>query len=199
MIGLCALVLAVAVQAQDFTRTMTAEEQAAAGLEKLSPAELAKLKAAVERYKAGAVAVVQEQAEQKVAATEAKVKEAEQKAAIAEGKVKEAENKSGGGAVADKKGPSWLRALVTLKKAEANPGASEPLESRLVGEFRGWRRGTVFELENGQRWQHVEGEDYVTPPMAPPRVKITPGAFGTFWMKIEGVNAHVKVKPIKLE
>ncbi|HLP25558.1 MAG TPA: hypothetical protein VK477_07770, partial [Acidobacteriota bacterium] len=80
-----------------------------------------------------------------------------------------------------------------------SPGANEPLESRLATEFRGWRRGTVFELENGQRWQHVEGEDYVTPPMPAPKVKITPGVFGTFWMKIEGVNARVRVKPIKLE
>lgn len=195
-IWLGALVLAVAVQAQDFTRTMTAEEQAAAGLEKLSPEELARLKAFVERYKAGAVATVQEQAEQKVAATEAKAKEAEQKAAAAEAKAKEVAAQQG---EERKSGPGWLRALVTLKKAEQNPAGNEPLESRLVGDFRGWRRGTVFELENGQRWQHVEGEDYVTPPMPPPRVKITPGAFGTFWMKIEGVNARLRVKPIKLE
>lgn len=198
MIGLCALVLAVTVQAQDFTRTMTEQERAAAGLEKLSAAELAKLKAFVERYKAGAVAVAQEEAEQKVAATEAKVKEAEQKAAVAEVKAKEAESKAASATAEKKAGPGWLSALVTLKKAEKD-ASNEPLESRLSGEFRGWRRGTMFELENGQRWQHVEGADYVTPPVSGPKVKITPGAFGTFWMRIEGVNARLRVKPVKLE
>lgn len=176
-----ALVLAVAVQAQDFTQTMTAEERAAAGLEKLSPAELARLKAAVERYKAGEVAVVQQQAEQQVAAAEAKARAAETKA------TEEA-----------KGGPSWLRALVTLKKAEASPDANEALESRLATDFKGWRSGTVFVLENGQRWQHVEGADYVTPPMPAPRVWIKPGMFGTFWLQIEGVRPKVKVKPLKL-
>jgi len=195
-IWLGALVLAVTMHAQDFTRTMTAEEQAAAGLEKLSPAELAKLKAAVERYKAGAVAVVQEQAEQKVAATEAKVKEAEKKVAAAEVKAKEA----AANADQDKKsGPSWLRALVTLNKVTENPATAQALESRIAGQFRGWRRGTVFELENGQRWQATDGDDYVTPPQPGPAVSIVPGALGSFWMKIEGVRPRVRVKPIKLE
>lgn len=181
-IWLGALVLAVAAQAQDFTTNLTAEERAAAGLEKLSPAELARLKAIVERYKAGEVAVVQQQAEQKVAAAEAKVRDAEAKSAD------------------DKKaGPSWLRALATLKKAEASPDTNEPLESRLAGDFKGWRRGTIFVLENGQRWQHVEGEDYVTPPMPAPRVWIKPGVLGTFWLQIEGVRPRVKVKPLNLE
>lgn len=197
MTWLGALAVAVAaVQAQDFTRTMTAEEQAAAGLEKLSPTELAQLKAAVERYKAGAVAVVQEAAEQKVAATEAKVKEAEQKVAAAEVKAKEA---SAAAEQEKKSGPSWLRALVTLNQATENPAAAQALESRIAGQFRGWRRGTIFELENGQRWQATDGDDYVTPPEPGPAVSIVPGAFGSFWMKIEGVRPRVRVKPLKLE
>lgn len=205
------LVLAVAVQAQDFTRTMTADERAAAGLDKLSPAELARLRAAVERYKAGAVAVVQEQAEQKVAATEAKAKEAEQKAAATEAKARAAEEKAARAEAmaqgvqakpTDKDGrklPSWLTALVTLEKAAKAPDANEALEVRLKGDFRGWRKGTVFDLENGQRWQHIEGEDYVTPPMPAPVVRIKPGMLGTFWMEIEGVRPRVKVKPLKIE
>lgn len=205
------LVLAVAVQAQDFTRTMTADERAAAGLDKLSPAELARLRAAVERYKAGAVAVVQEQAEQKVAATEAKAKEAEQKAAATEAKVRAAEEKAARAEAkaqgvqakpTDKDGrklPSWLTALVTLEKAAKAPDANEALEVRLKGDFRGWRKGTVFDLENGQRWQHIEGEDYVTPPVPSPVVRIKPGMLGTFWMEVEGVRPRVKVKPLKIE
>lgn len=182
----------VAVHAQDFTQTMTAEERASAGLEKLSPAELAKLKAAVERYKAGAVAVIEQQAEQKVAASEARAMEAEQKAAAAHAKTQKP-------AAAAPKGPSWLSALITLENTAAAPDASEALVSRLKSEFRGWSKGTVFELENGQRWQVVGADEYVSPPMPPCAVSIKPGVLGTYWMQFEGVRSRAKVKPLRLQ
>jgi hypothetical protein len=188
------LVLALAAHGQDFTRTMTADEQAAAGLGKLTPGELAQLRAAVERYKAGEVGAAQE----RVAATEEKAKVAEQKAAAAEAKVREVEAKVAASAPA-KKGPSWLSALITLEKTAQAPDASEALESRLKSDFTGWRKGTVFELENGQRWQQAGGDDYVTPSMPPPVVRIKPGVLGSYWMQIEGVRTRVKVKPLKLE
>lgn len=211
MTWLGALVLAVAAaQAQDFTRTMTAEEQAAAGLEKLSPAELAKLKAAVERYKAGAVAVVQEAAEQKVAATqaqvqevarqvaasEAKAKEAEEKAAAAEAKAKAAAEKP---AVAEKKGPGWLGALITLRRAEAKPEAEEAIESRLAGSVSTFSGRRTFTLENGQVWQMTESDAYAGPTYDHPVVRVRPGMFGTFWLQIPEAAIRVKVKPVKLE
>lgn len=199
MFWLGAMFLTVALQAQDFTRTMTAEEQARAGLEKLSPAELAALKAAVERYKSGAVAVVQEQAEQKVAATEAKVKEAEQKVVVAEQKAQQAETKAAAATGAEKKSsPSWLRALVTLQETQNKPEAAEAVESRLVGNYEGWTGRTVFKLENGQIWQCVGGSERVDGLRHAPKVKVYPGMLGSYWLEVEGVRERVKVKPIKL-
>lgn len=197
----CVLILPVLAHAQgDFTRNLTAEERAATGLDRLTPEELARLKEVVERYKTGEVAVVRQQAEQKVAATEAKAKQAEQKAAVAEAKVKEVETKA---AVATtepkKKGPGWLTALITLDKVSKDTAHAEAVESRLAGDFKGWRRNTVFTLENGQRWQSVDTQDYVTPPMPPLKVKVYPGALGSFWMEFEGINSRVRVKPLKLE
>jgi hypothetical protein len=210
MIWLGALVLAVTVQAQDFTRTMTAEEQAAAGLEKLSPAELAKLKAAVERYKAGAVAVVQEQAEQKVAATQAQVQEASRQAAMAEAKAKEAEGKAAMAeakakaaqnkpTVEEKKGPSWLGALITLRRAESKPDAEEAIETRLAGSVSTFEGRRSFTLENGQVWQMTEADAYAGPTYDRPVVRIRPGAFGNFWLQIPEAAIRVKVKPVRLE
>jgi hypothetical protein len=185
--------LALAVFGQDFTQTMTPEERRAAGLDRLSAEELARLKAAVERYKSGEVTAISREAEQKVAAVK---HEAAERVAAAEAKAKE----TVAARPADRSsGPSWLKALVTLKKAEEQPDAQEALESRIAGSFKGWRRGTMFDLENGQRWQHVDGEDYVTPPAPSPRVTIKPGAFGTFWMQIEGVKPRVRVKPVRLD
>lgn len=199
MSWLGALVLAVAGSAQDFTRALSPAEIEAAGLHKLSPAELARLKDIVERYKAGEVAVVQQQAEQKVAATEAKAKVAEQKAAVAEAKAKEAETKVAAAAPAPKKGPGWLSALTTLARIADKPEAAEAMESRIAGKFEGWTGRTKFTLKNGQVWQQSDDGSYVGPPVDSPAVKIFPGRIGTFWMEVEGVNPRVKVKPIKLE
>lgn len=193
MTVLAFVALALAGRAQDFTQTMSAEERRAAGLDRLTPDELAKLKSAVERYKSGEVTAVTRAAEQDIAA--AKQQAAERVAA--------AEAKANTNATTDLpargRSPGWLRALVTLKKAEEQPDKQEALESRIAGDFKGWRRGTMFDLENGQRWQHVDGEDYVTPPVPSPKVTIKPGAFGTFWMQIEEVRPRVRVKPVRLE
>ncbi len=173
-----ALLAAVAAApAQDFTRTMTAGEQAAAGLAKLTPEELARLKAAVERYKSGELAAGEEGA--------AKAgREAKERAAAAES--------------AGKRQPAWLGALATLRRVNEKPEEQEALETRLAGDFRGWERGTVFVLENGQRWQVSDGAQYFSPVLPPPKVWIRPGAFGSFWMEFEGVKTKVKVKPITL-
>lgn len=67
------------------------------------------------------------------------------------------------------------------------------VESRLTGNFTGWEPRGVFALENGQRWREANGTTYVSPPLSAPKVRITPGAFGAFWLEIEGVRVRVKV------
>jgi hypothetical protein len=69
-----------------------------------------------------------------------------------------------------------------------------PVSSSAKGEFRGWQNGTVFELENGQRWRVVDSDFQATRPMANPRVTISPGAFGSWYMLVEGTSVKVKVK-----
>lgn len=161
--------------AGDFTRTMTPEEKAAAGLDKLNETELAQLKAAVERYKSGEVSEAKKEAEARVAAAEAKVQTGE------------------------KKQPGWLGALLTLKKTEEKIDEAQEIESRLAGKlvnFEGRRR---FELENGQVWQMIETGSYAGPALANPRVTVRPGLMGTFWLKIPEAALRAKVKPLKLE
>lgn len=172
----------------DFTKTMTAAELTKTGLEKLSPAELAQLKSVVERYKAGAVEIVQQQAETKVAA-------AETKAAVAEAKAQQAEQTH----APDPKKPSWLRALITLEKSAADPSKDTAVESRFAGNFTGWSGKTIFRLENGQVWQQVNAGSYDTQPVPSPHVRIYPAKVSGFWMEIDGVNPRVRVKPVKLE
>lgn len=195
---LCLLVcgaLTTLALAQDFTATLTPAERAAAGLERLSAAELAALKAVVERYKAGEVAEVQQQAASAVVAAreEAEARRAAPPAATPPPAAAEASS------VKRTNGPSWVAGLVSSVRRAPGSKEDDTLHSRLVGEFRGWTKGTIFTLENGQRWQVSGSDAYNTPPVAAPAVRIKPGAFNSFWMAIEGAGPSVRVRPYQIE
>jgi hypothetical protein len=209
IIALAFLIATVAARAEtDFLKTLPPGDFTAAGLEKLTPEELARLEAIVQRYKTGEVAVVQKQAEAKVAVVqkqaEAKVaavqQEAAKKVTAAETKVKEMATEPAA-ATPGKKKPGWFMALVTLNHAGKKPESEEPLESRLVGDFRGWNGRSVFTLEDGTRWiQQNKSEAYeYSPTLHSPKVKISPAALSGFWLEIEGVNKNVRVAPLELE
>lgn len=199
--------LAGVVRAEDFTTTMTPEERAATGVDRLTPAELARLKVVVERYKTGEVAAVRQEAatqvaavkqeaEQKIVAAETKAVVAETKAQVAERKVAETKAPVASG----QKQPGWFSALLTLNRASEKPDEAEAMEGTLVGEFGGWNGGTIFKLDNGTEWvQQNRGESYeYSPPLRSPRVKIFPASVAGFWLEIAGVNTRVRVKPYKL-
>lgn len=187
MFGLGLLTLASSVIAQEFTATLTPEERREAGLEKLSPAELARLQALVERYKAGEVAFVKQAAEQKVAAAEVRAQAAETKAAEA--------------VAAEAKGPGWFKALLTLQSAgkkSADDGDDE-LQARMAGTLRSFEGRRSFTLEDGQVWTMIESGSYAGPALQNPAVTIRPGALGIFWLKVPEARLRVKVKPVKIQ
>lgn len=181
------LVLGVTAPAETgFLRNLPADKFKAAGLEKLTAAELAELEALFLEHKRGDLRAVQAEAAAKIAAAEDRVRQAEARQAAA--------------AHADKAGgPGWLRALVTLERTGASPDKAEIYEARLKGVFGGWSGKTMFTLENGQRWQQANPGEY-TPVReeAAPRVKIYPGTLGSYWMEIEGHRQRVRVKPVSL-
>jgi hypothetical protein len=70
------------------------------------------------------------------------------------------------------------------------------VDARIVGQFDGWEPNQRFTLDNGQVWQVSDdsrGAGYKTNP----KVRITRGTFGTFFMEIEGVNAAPRVKRLR--
>ncbi len=175
-VGLLLLVGRLSVETE-FIKTLPAEEFAAAGLSKLTPAELVRLEAAVLHFKAGEVAVVKQEAEAKVAAAEAKAKQTE--AATA----------------GEKKSPSWFMALLTLKQASEKPGGAESLESTLVGDYRGYSGNTVFTLTDGSQWvqQNRTDTSVYSPTQYSSKVKIYPATFAGFWLEVAGVPGRVRV------
>jgi hypothetical protein len=203
--------LAVIARAgDDFLSQLSPADFTAAGLQKQTPEELARLKALIEQYKSGELAEVQraaaaqarlaqQEADRKVVAAETKAREAETKAQAAEAKAKETEEGRTATEPA-KKQPGWFRALLTLKHASEKPEKEQPLESNLVGDFSGWHGQTYFVLEDGTRWRQqnsTEHYDY-SPVLHAPRVKIKPAVISGFWLEIEGVNLSVRVVPVDL-
>jgi len=86
---------------------------------------------------------------------------------------------------------------VAAERSRQKREATEAVTSTLKGAFQGWKDGTVLELANGQRWR-VVGSEYYTPQRIPnARVTIAPGAFGSWFVRVDGVNAGAKVKLIE--
>lgn len=72
----------------------------------------------------------------------------------------------------------------------------DEIQSRLVGEFAGWRGNTTFTLENGQIWRQAEEGRLVFRSDAP-LITIRRGAFGTYRLTVEGVNRSVRVRRLQ--
>ncbi len=113
---------------------------------------------------------------------------------------------------------AWLRqkASSTLAPAAAAPAAHAPSEaqgdtrglrlptasgetivSRIPGEFRGWSGRTRITLENGQVWETFPENNKLTVNLTDPTVRIEPGMFGAWYLKVDGYNASAKVKRIQ--
>lgn len=152
---LAALALPLSAQqgSRPIEQEMTPEQFKAAGLDKLTPEELANLNAWLGR----------------------KISAETQRAAAQEKQRLEQENRG-----------FWPF------------GSSEPIVSRIVGEFRGFQMGRVYTLENGQVWKQVEPATLAGVRMTNPQVTLKPAAIGTWWyMKVEGYNTFAKVQRIK--
>ncbi|NIW23919.1 MAG: hypothetical protein GWN29_04770 [Gammaproteobacteria bacterium] len=72
----------------------------------------------------------------------------------------------------------------------------DEIQSRLIGEFTGWRGNTTFTLENGQTWRQAEGGRLVFRADAP-LITIRRGAFGSYRLTVEGVNRAVRVRRVE--
>lgn len=76
-------------------------------------------------------------------------------------------------------------------------GDGEPIESRIVGEFKGFEGGRRYTLENGEVWQQTDGTTLYGVRGNNLPVKIRPGVLGAWWMRVEGSGVQAKVKRVK--
>jgi hypothetical protein len=166
-----------AVRADDtFTQSLSAVDFKATGLGKLTPDELAKLDALVRGQQTGAIAKAKEETTKVVAASVREQVQAEDHQASS----------------AKPAAPGFMERMKVVLK----PGTEieySTLDATLVPPFRGWHRGTVFTLTNGQLWVVTDTDDYWAPTDKPVHVRIVPGSLGSFFMEIEnGGRPRVK-------
>lgn len=171
-----------------FSAALSATEFSGAGLGKLTEAELQELNRLVRAHESGELARVREAARLAEAEAERVVREAK---ATAE---RHAAATAAGAAATPTPAPARKESL--LERIRLKPGTQidyDTLESELVGEFAGWREGTVFTLTNGQRWRVSQGEYEAPRDATRRRVWIKPGLLGTFFIEFEGIKGRAKV------
>lgn len=76
------------------------------------------------------------------------------------------------------------------------PELAAAMDSGIPGRFEGWEPRDRIKLANGQVWQIVDdsrGVLYKTDP----KVRVRRGAFGTFYLDIEGTNRSPRVTRVE--
>ncbi|HEL2978122.1 TPA: hypothetical protein UMB92_000944 [Stenotrophomonas maltophilia] len=76
-------------------------------------------------------------------------------------------------------------------------GSSEPIVGTLQGEFRGFGKGRIYVLDNGQEWEQTDASTLAGVRKQSPSVSIKPGVMGVWYMKVDGVNTQPKVRRTK--
>ncbi|OAX55966.1 hypothetical protein [Xanthomonas graminis] len=142
--------------AGDLQTQMSAQQFKAAGLDKLSPQELAALNDWLQGKVAKETAVALEKAKE-------------------EGR----------------------QEVIVKNRGFFDFGSQEPIESTLVGTFSGFSKGRHYVLANGQEWEQTEAASLASVRRNAPKVKITPGIMGAWYMQIDTYNTRAKVRRIK--
>jgi hypothetical protein len=85
------------------------------------------------------------------------------------------------------------RARIGLQGSDAR----DVINSNIIGEFKGWRGGTIFKLDNGQTWQVSDDSELGgIKSMTNPKVTIRPAVIGGWRLQVDGYNTVAKVKRI---
>lgn len=99
---------------------------------------------------------------------------------------------------------AWIageKVIIVKKMTEAGAIAPKPstedINSRLVGEFNGWRGNARFTLENSQVWEQADSTELYAKKIQNPKVRIAYSGLSGWKMQVEGYNSWVKVKRVQ--
>ncbi len=165
---LLAAMVAVGAAQERFTDRLSVEERKAAGLERLSPEQLAELNTLVQRDRQQGVVQVREQAKTEL--------REEVKAQV--------------------KVEAWELAKAEVHAEQQKQRQAETrVLSRILGKYSGWEGATQFKLENGQVWRQAEPGVFYVKPVESPAVLIE-RVFGS-WRLYDQNGGWVRVVRIK--
>ena len=76
--------------------------------------------------------------------------------------------------------------------------SDEPITAHISGDFRGFDKGRIYTLDNGQVWQQIDDTQMSARPLPNPEVRIKPAMIGNSWyMAVGKYNTRAQVKRIK--
>jgi hypothetical protein len=93
--------------------------------------------------------------------------------------------------------PAAAAATAARPSAATDDAVADSISARLVGDFSGWSGGTVFKLDNGQVWEQTDDSQLTVGRLSNPRVTISRGLLGAYYLSVEGVRDTVTVRRIK--
>lgn len=75
---------------------------------------------------------------------------------------------------------------------------SEPIVTKLQGDFRGFQRGREYTFENGHVWRQIDDASLVGARATNPGVRLTPSKIGRAWyLAVDGYNTRAKVERVR--
>lgn len=92
--------------------------------------------------------------------------------------------------------PGATFGLESRSAPAAGTNVASSIESSVDGPFDGWLAKTQFRLVNGQIWEIADGSSAAYR-LSSPKVTITRGVAGSFFMQIEGVVQTPRVRRLR--
>lgn len=74
---------------------------------------------------------------------------------------------------------------------------AQAITAHIAGSFEGWEPKARLTLDNGQVWQVTDDRSVYYKPTLNPEVTIEKGMFGSYFLRVDGVNSRAKVRRIK--
>jgi hypothetical protein len=109
-------------------------------------------------------------------------------------------DESAAASVGDVTAPATQRIAADSEKPASAPyiaTESKTFQARLKGTISAWQPGTVFELENGQRWQVLKGSVTLPKPLTTPEILVVPGIAGRWFLQVTEDLPKARVERIE--
>lgn len=162
------LLVAGPLSAGTFFDRLTPEQKRRMGIDRLAPAQLAELAAAIEQYRKDSADAAAQQA-----------------AATAVERYKKKEE------------PGVVSRALDLFRRQQDEAKQERFTATLSGKFSGWEGRTLFVLDNGQVWRQDGSEIYSVPPAQNVPVLLYKARSGRWRLQLIEEGAWVTVTRVK--